>query len=243
MQFPVVSHNQIPLEYVGKGTVGETFLSHVGRPTSKWTQYLDVYEMYLSRVREAKSSSAVNLIEIGVADGGSLEVWRRYFGNNSKVVGIDIDPKVSGVLDEGIKIVTGSQTDVAALEHCVHILGGSIDVVIDDGSHRGRDQIESFEYLWPRLNYGGVYFVEDLHTSYWTDFSGGPGRRGTFVEYAKLLMDDMHLWYHRRTHTRLAREMMHSLQSISCHDSLIVMTKSRKAQPTRVNFGTGASRG
>jgi len=243
MQFPVASKSRIPLDLVARGTVGEVFLSHIGRPTSKWTHYLGIYEMYLSRVREAISSDGVRLIEIGVAEGGSLEVWRKYFGINSKVVGIDIAPEVRGVLDEGIKVVTGSQTDIAVLEKGVRILGGSVDVVIDDGSHRGRDQVESFEYLWPKLNHGGVYIVEDLHTSYWTDFSGGPGRRGTFMEYAKLLIDDMHLWYHQRSRTRLAEEMMHSLQSIACHDSVIVMTKAVRTQPTRVDFGSNDLRG
>ena len=236
-QFPVVGHEHVGIGRSANGSVGETFLSHKGRPTSKWSHYLGVYELHLSRIRQTHPGGHVKLIEIGVAEGGSLDVWRSYFGPTCKIVGIDIDPKINGKVNEEITVITGSQSDASVLDKALSVLGGSVDVVIDDGSHYGRDQIVSLEYLWPYLSEGGVYIVEDLHTSYWSDFAGGPRRRGTFIEYTKRMIDDMHLWYHRRPQTNLATEAMRSVTSITCHDSMVVLTKGFRTSPTRMDFG------
>ena len=239
-QFEVVdqAHNTF---VVGEArSVGASFQSHQGRPTSKWSHYLDVYETYFSPVGISDESSdlSTNLIEIGVAEGGSLEVWHEYFGPKCRVVGIDVEPKIEGKLADGISVLIGSQSDEGVLEAAISVLGGSVDIVVDDGSHRGRDQIATFEYLWPRLRDGGIYIVEDLHTAYWWQFGGGPGRRGTFIEYAKLLIDDMHLWYHRRPRTKLAQDICRTVESIAFHDSIVAIKKSSRSNPTRVDFGT-----
>jgi cephalosporin hydroxylase len=223
------------------GSVGATFLAHTGRPTTKWTHYPDVYDLYFSRIRQVNPTGHVKLIEIGVAEGGSLDVWRAYFGSTCSVVGIDVNPRIDGEIDAGITVLTGSQADPVVLNQALTQLGGSVDVVIDDGSHLGRDQIASFEHLWPRLNEGGIYIVEDLHTSYWSEFEGGPGRRGTFIEYSKRLIDDMHLWYHRRPQTLLAKEAMHTVASIAIHDSIVVLTKGLRQSPRRISFGSTGS--
>lgn len=240
IQFPVIERTQLDFVNATGNSVGQVFQSHEGRPTSKWVHYLDIYDHYLSRVRTqcACSDQEIKLIEVGVAEGGSLEVWREYFGPNCRVVGIDVDPQIKGDVGEGISVLIGSQSDEGVLKEAVSLLGGSVDVVVDDGSHKGRDQIATFEYLWPKLRDGAVYIVEDLHTAYWWDFEGGPGRRGTFIEYAKLLIDDMHMWYHRRPQTKLAPVACRTVDSIAFHDSIVAITKGVRSNPTRVDFGS-----
>ena len=193
--------------------------------------------MHLEPIRNHKVHDSARVIEIGVAEGGSLEVWRKYFGPRSRIVGIDIAPQVQGPLSNGIDLLIGSQSDPQILKAACEILNSQIDVVIDDGSHRGRDQIKTFETLWPYLANGAVYIVEDLHTSYWAEFRGGPGRRGTFIEFAKLLVDDMHLDYHRRQRTQMGDTAARTLESIAFYDSMVVMTKGIKDKPSRVDFG------
>ena len=243
IDYPVLDNVQGISHLGSEDSLGNVFSTHSGRPSSKWVHYPEVYEKYLKPIRERSSQNGkgVNLVEVGVAEGGSLEIWLKYFGPLSRVVGVDISPQVSGLLDSRITVVSGSQSDTTVLESCVNLLGGYVDVVIDDGSHFGSDQITTFEYLWSKMGDGAVYLVEDLHTSYWSHFRGGPGRRGTFIEYAKLLVDDMHLTYHRRVRTNLGDIAASTIESISFHDSVVAIVKGNRPSPSRVDFGKRSS--
>jgi hypothetical protein len=243
IDYPVLTRTPKACRLGSDETVGDVFNAHSGRPTSKWVHYPEIYDKYLKpiRARCSESGKAVRLVEVGVAEGGSLEVWFSYFGPSSQIVGVDINPQVSGLFDSRITVVTGSQSDRAVLQSCLNLLDGGIDVVIDDGSHLGSDQITTFEYFWPKLEAGGAYLVEDLHTSYWSHFRGGPGRRGTFIEYAKLLIDDMHLNYHRRVRTNLGSLAALTVESISFHDSVVAIVKGNRPSPSRIEFGVRTS--
>jgi hypothetical protein len=239
IDYPVLDKLRFTSDLGPDGSLRHLFHTHDGRPSSKWDHYLKIYEECLEPIRERvlREGRGVRLVEVGVAEGGSLEIWHKYFGPESRIVGVDISPQVSGLLDPDIKVVSGSQTDTTVLESCISLLGGSVDVVIDDGSHLGSDQIATFEYFWSRMEYGAIYLVEDLHTSYWSQFRGGPGRRGTFIEYAKMLVDDMHLTYHRRIRTRLAGVAATTIGSISFYDSIVAIVKERRPHPSRATSG------
>jgi hypothetical protein len=122
--------------------------------------YLDVYNFYqcLDNGKNHKS-----ILEIGVADGSSLKLWRdKYFFKN--VYGIDIDPHCILFRNRVIDIAIGSQDDPVFLQSCFP--GKTFDVIVDDGSHINTFTLASFKYLWPRLNPGGLYIIEDLMCSY-----------------------------------------------------------------------------
>ena len=129
--------------------------------------YLDVYAEYFTRANRG------SLLEIGVKDGDSLRLWRTNF---NYVCGIDIDPSCKQHEEYGIEIAIGSQDDPEFLKSCfwdtpVHVpvtapVLRTFDVIIDDGSHINTFTLASFKYLWPRLNPGGLYIIEDLMCSY-----------------------------------------------------------------------------
>ena len=73
---------------------------------------------------------------------------------------------------------------------------GGVDLVLTTGRIWGHINAQVSWRLFPRLNEGGLYLIEDLHTSYWRDFGGGYRRPSTGVELIKQLIDDMHHWYH-----------------------------------------------
>ena len=71
------------------------FLTNTGRRVDKWTHYFPIYEKHLKDWR----NRTLTFLEIGVAKGGSLQMWKRYFGPMATIVGIDINPHCKEVED------------------------------------------------------------------------------------------------------------------------------------------------
>jgi hypothetical protein len=124
--------------------------------------YLDHYERILGKWRH----EPITLIEIGVFGGASLRMWGEYF-DHATIVGIDIQPDCVRHAQGRCEVEIGSQDDVAFMDG----LGRRRrpDIVIDDGSHINDHIILTFRTMFPHLQPGGVYIVEDLH------FHAGPG--------------------------------------------------------------------
>ncbi|HLW90748.1 MAG TPA: class I SAM-dependent methyltransferase, partial [Roseiarcus sp.] len=168
------------------------FYGHQGRQIHKWGHYLEVYDRFFAPLKHA--GRPVGLLELGVQHGGSLQLWRKYFGPSARIAGIDVDPRTE-FESENIKVFIGSQADPATLDRAAQWLD-ALDIVIDDGSHVASHQSASLDHLFPLLSPGGFYICEDLHTSYWRSYEGGYRRRGAFIERIKRLIDDMHAWHH-----------------------------------------------
>ena len=73
----------------------------------KWIHYFDIYERHFSRFRNKE----VVILEIGVFQGGSLQMWKEYFGDKAKIYGVDIEPQCKTLEEENVKIFIGSQSD------------------------------------------------------------------------------------------------------------------------------------
>jgi len=132
----------------------------------------------------------VKVLEIGVQAGGSLAMWQQYF-TNSEITGLDIDPACSQFERDNIKIYIGSQENQNLLK-TIDRDRGPFDIIIDDGGHTMRQQIETCNTLFPLVAEGGVYVIEDTQTSYWHEFGGAKGRQYTAVGFLKSLIDSMH---------------------------------------------------
>jgi hypothetical protein len=144
------------------------FCNNQKRLIYKWHQYFDIYHNHFSRFR----GLPIKVLEIGVAHGGSLQMWKSYFGEQAYIYGIDIDPRCKQLEEERVEIFIGSQTDRDFLQYVRNTIG-TVDIIIDDGGHTMEQQICSFEELYPAVQERGVYLVEDLHTSYWSGYGGG----------------------------------------------------------------------
>lgn len=209
--------------------LGRIFCSGEGRPVDKWVHYIPIYERYFAKYR----GTAFRMLEIGVFKGGSLDMWRSYFGPDATLFGVDINPACADRVTPPNQVRIGSQDDPAFLAGVAKEMGG-LDVVLDDGSHIGRHQWKSFEVLFPLLAEGGLYVIEDTHTSYWWRWGGGPLRRLTANGLAKRIIDDMHGWYHRR---RQRTPAMTEIGALHVHDSMIVIEKCRRTRPQRILIG------
>lgn len=208
----------------------QLFAAHDGPLVHKWLHYLPVYDRHFAGLR----GTDVSILEIGVSKGGSLQLWREYFGPEARIFGIDIDPDCRRFDGRHGQVRIGSQADPAFLQGIVAEMGG-VDVVIDDGSHMQSHVEASFHTLFPLLNPGGIYLVEDLHTAYWPTFEGGYRRRTSFIETAKDIVDDMHHWYHRRrTRQPVAKDLV---TGVHFYDSIVVLDKNPARRPAHVMVG------
>jgi hypothetical protein len=124
-----------------------------GRQIDKWVHYFPIYEKHFERF----VNRSPRVLEIGIDHGGSLQMWARYFGPGAEIIGVDVNPAAM-FSEEQITTHVFDQTDPKIADL------GPFDVIIDDGSHRTRDQAESFVNLFPVCR--GVYLIEDCHTEY-----------------------------------------------------------------------------
>lgn len=136
--------------------------------------YLDIYGRYLKDLKQTD----INLLEIGVLDGASLRMWKKFFPR-ARIFGLDIDPNAKQYEEDRIAIFVGSQTDESTLEKLVRE-AEYFDIIIDDGSHVNKHIIKTYGYLFKYLRSGGFYIVEDLGTSYelLEQIDIGNGRKG-----------------------------------------------------------------
>jgi hypothetical protein len=162
--------------------------------SDKWNGhwYTQHYQRHFAPLRHKR----LNLLEIGVGGyedpelgGGSLRMWRTYFPR-SMIYAIDIYDKTPHN-ERRIKIFKGSQVDEQFLSRVVDEIG-SIDIIIDDGSHLNDHVLKTFHYLFPRLSDNGIYVVEDTQTSYWPSWGGSSedlNLRSTSMGFLKTLID------------------------------------------------------
>ena len=167
-------------------TLWSEFLTNKHRTISKWAHYFPAYEAHLNRF----VNRPVFFLEIGSGRGGSAQMWKRYLGPHAQIVSIDINPECKKFEEDQIAFRTGSQSDLSFLDQLLQEFG-TPNIVSDDGSHRMRDVVDTFKFLYPRIASDGVYMVEDLQTAYWSEFGGGLKREGTFIELCKELIDEL----------------------------------------------------
>ncbi|HUF98135.1 MAG TPA: class I SAM-dependent methyltransferase [Ilumatobacter sp.] len=203
-----------------------------GRMMDKWLHYFPIYERHFEPYR----GRTINVLEIGVSHGGSLQMWRRYFGRRATIIGIDIEPRVTELAEPGIELHVGDQSDPVFLQQLVERYG-TFDVVIDDGSHLPAHQIASVTHLWPHVADGGVYLVEDLHTNYWGGYyESHRGHPGSFITWLQGRIDDMHA-FHSHEPDFVVNEWTTTLHGLHAYDSIVVLDKQRREPPVSRKSG------
>jgi hypothetical protein len=171
--------------------------------------YLRHYDKSLARFRNIP----MNLVEIGVFDGASARMWKRFFPK-AVIVGVDIQERCKAFEEDRLKIEIGSQSDGIFLDALMAKYPPT--VMIDDGSHIASDIMFTFERTFPALLPGGCYIVEDLF------FHNGPdaarqrgsatmGAQDYILIFAKQLMDGQ---IHPMNQTHAGHGLSHSIDRI-----------------------------
>lgn len=205
------------------------FYNHDGRLIHKWHHYLEIYDHYFNKY----INKNVKILEIGVSQGGSLQMWKKYFGNNVTIYGLDINPQCKSLEEENIHIFIGSQSDRGYLRWLKTQIP-KIDILLDDGGHTMKQQIITFEELFDHINDNGIYMCEDCETSYMLEFGGGYRRRGTFIEYSKQLVDKINAWHSCKLSVD---EFTKNAKSINFYTGMVVIEKGLIDIPKSVMVG------
>ena len=215
-----------------RSSLREIFYGHDRNLINKWDHYLDIYDKYFSKYRGLN----VKILEIGISQGGSLQMWRKYFGNRAEIYAIDINPECGKLSDSGARILIGSQENRDFLKKVKNEIP-KLDIIIDDGGHMMNQQIVAFEEMFEHVKNGGVYICEDLHTSYWGEFGGGYKKNDTFIEYSKNFIDYLNAWHSRDTKRLTVNDFTKSVKAVHYYDSVVIIEKDIIDPPKKVKVG------
>lgn len=210
------------------------------RVMQKWHHYFDIYERFFSRFR----GRSFTMLEIGVGGGGSLELWRNYFGIEARIVGLDIDPACQVHAGVGTQIFIGDQADPAFLQAVVAEIGRP-HLILDDGGHRAAQQITAFETLYPMLSDDGIYMIEDTHTAFWGNQFSDRFDGQSVLDFAFDRCRSLHEWTmryssferfntppnQRKGTITPVSEFCRSTKAISFFDSVAVFERGSRVEP------------
>jgi cephalosporin hydroxylase len=191
----------------------------------KWIHYFDIYDFWFKKYK----NQPIVILEIGVYQGGSLNMWRDYFGIDAQIFAIDINPLCKQFETENTKIFIGSQEDKEFLKY-VKTQVPKFDILIDDGGHTMQQQIVSFEELYDHIKDDGLYLCEDLHTSYWEKYGGGYKNSNSFIEYSKNFIDSINAW-HSRDKNLTVNNFTKNAYALHYYDSVLVIEKKLMSPP------------
>lgn len=211
--------------------------AHKGLVSDKWDLYLEEYNDLFSPHRLQK----LNMLEIGVQNGGSLEIWAKYFSQANRIIGCDINPLCKDInfANEAIRFVPGDINSANTIE-AIHKHAPALDIIIDDGSHISSDIVGAFSSLFPLLADSGTYVIEDLHCSYWSRFEGGLARNNSAISFLKALIDIVNFEHWGTAQRRqdlleqfeaaqnLTDNDLASIHSVSFSNSLCIIKKKSK---------------
>lgn len=209
------------------------FNENTGRLIHKWKHYFEIYDRHFSRFRGRE----VHLVEFGVSHGGSLQMWKEYFGPQSRIYGIDINPHCKQFEEEGIKVFIGDQESRAFLKSLVASIP-KIDILIDDGGHTMKQQIHTFEELFEHIDADGIYLCEDLLTSYDPKWGGGYKKKSSFIEYSKNFIDSINAWHSKQKRKLKVSDFTTCAHSLHYYDSVLVIEKRVIEKPYHLKTGT-----
>ena len=208
----------------------EYFRNKTGKTITKWTHYFPVYEKHFAQFR----NKPIKVLEIGILNGGSLEMWKEYFGPDAKIVGIDINPACKEHEFPGVHVRIGDQSDPDFLQSLIDEFG-EFDLVIDDGSHHVAHVKKTFEYLYPKISPTGMYFIEDTHAAYWSSHGGSLTEPNSINNFSKEMIDKINA-----DHTRGQIHPDYYTRNTVCmsvYDSIVVFEKGDVGEKRALDSG------
>lgn len=191
------------------------------RYTIKWDNYFEIYDEIFKKYENKK----ITIVEIGIGDGGSLFMWRSFFKENARIIGIELNPSAKKLEEYGFEIFIGDQSDKKFWEDFYSKIG-KIDILLDDGGHKNLQQITSVYESINNINDDGMIIIEDTHSSYMSDKGFNNPSKNSFINYCNLLIESIH-----RRNPMINKNMnifSKKIHSIQFFDSIVVLNIFKK---------------
>ena len=154
----------------------------------KLKKYFQIYDELFTPYKNKK----ITFVEVGVLDGGSLQIWKKFFGAESRIIGIDLNPECKKLECDDYEIFIGSQSENKFWDNFYEKVG-PIDLLLDDGGHTNDQQLTTLIKSVPNINNNGLIVIEDTHCSYKKNY-GNPSNY-SFINFAKKIIDDVNYTY------------------------------------------------
>lgn len=191
-----------------------------GPGVHKWLSYLDHYNHHFEKYR---NQDKIVFMEVGVQSGGSIEMWRSYFGEDKlDYYGVDLDSDALRFQRNGVTIFIGDQSNPDFWDSVLKIVP-PIDIFLDDGGHYMHQQILTLEKMFWHVKDGGIFVCEDLHTSYMHRYVRGLGK-ATMVERCKLLVDQINARWSEDEQLK-EDDYTRNVSGIHFYDSMVFIDK------------------
>ncbi len=187
----------------------------------KWSNYFEIYENIFKKYINKK----VTLVEIGIGNGGSLFMWKKFLGKKANIIGVELNPDAKKLEKYGFKIFIGDQSDPIFWKSFYKKVK-KIDILIDDGGHKNIQQITSFMESYNFIKPNGLIVVEDTHTSYMRKKGFKNPSKYSFVNFCKLIIESIH-----RRNPMVDKNLNNfskKIESIFFYDSIISINFSGK---------------
>jgi len=182
------------------------------RVTTKYAHYGELYDLVLATLPPRPT-----VLEIGIANGGSLETWRRILGANARIIGVDLNPSAVALRDDGYEVYILDTGDPASWARLQDDLAGTVDLLVDDGGHTNRQQVAAVIHGIGLVRDGGWIVIEDLHASFMREF-GNPSPYSA-AKFLNELISDLHRAHPRSSvppkHPNLAHSVSYVVSSTS----------------------------
>ena len=182
--------------------------------STKWDNYFNIYNKIFQRFVNKK----ITFVEVGVGNGGSLFMWKNFFGKKAKIIGIELNPKAKKLEKFGFNIFIGDQSEPNFWIKFYKKFG-KIDILLDDGGHKNIQQITTFMESYKHIKPKGLIVIEDTHTSYMKKKGFKNPSDYSFINFSKLIVESMH----RRNPTlnKDPNELSDKIESVFYYDSIV----------------------
>ncbi len=224
-------------------TLNSLYVNHQGKVSDKWANYLEAYNQHFLSYK----NKPIRLLEIGIQNGGSLEIWSQYFEQAEALVGCDINPDCIKLKYDDARIaVVVADANLDNAERDIILHSSSFDIVIDDGSHHSGDIVRTFARYFKHLNEDGLFVAEDLHCSYWAEFDGGCYDPYSSLSFFKKLVDitNFEHWsdgvsrvqfldgFSKKYSVEFSEELLSTIQTVEFSNSLCFIRKCAAQENT-----------
>ena len=185
----------------------------------KLEKYFSVYEELFKEYKNKK----ITFIEIGVSNGGSLDIWKKYFSKDSRIIGIDLNPECKKFEKEKKQIFIGNQSDPKFWNNFFRKVG-KVDIILDDGGHTNLDQIITVVSTVNKINDGGILVIEDTSTSYVNEYNSS--KEFSFIEFTKKIIDDINSKY-SKNFKQFKFSLSNYIYSVQTFESIVAFKINR----------------